>query len=114
MRVCYILIAFDGESNRKQKKGLKVPRPRKFNKLVPREAKLQPAVRVVFRGHQQLTYQALNRIAVEEEGTNQTELARRILTDWVKARLAKPKSAKPKQMNLILGGAKRGQKQSKA
>ncbi len=91
-----------------------MPRPRVFKGLVSKDSKNQPAIRIVFKGNAQLIYHALNKIAREEFETNQTDLARKVLTDWVKAHQSKPKEKKPKQMNLILEGRKNVQTKTKA
>ena len=98
----------------KQIKGGEMPRPRVFKGLVSKDAKQQPAIRIVFKGNAQLVYHAINRIAREEFETNQTDLARKILTDWVKAHQSKPKEKRPKQMNLILEGKKNVKAKTKA
>lgn len=62
-----------------------MPRPRKFKRPVGKDSKSHPAIRIVFKGSQQADYFAILK-AAEDEETNQTDLARRILTDWVKLR----------------------------
>lgn len=84
--------------------------------MVSKESKRQPAIRIDFKGKFQADYFSLNKIAVEDFMTNQTALARQILSDWVKQyREAKAggKVGGYQQMVLILKGSKNGQKPGK-
>lgn len=76
-----------------------MPRPRKFKRPVAKGSKDQPAIRVVFKDAKQSDYFALLK-AAEDEGTNQTDLARRILSDWVKLRGWSGKTGKAKTQNV--------------
>lgn len=72
-----------------------MPRPRKFTRPVAADSGSHPAIRIVFKGAKQSDYFAILR-AAKDEGTNQTDLARRILSDWVKLRGWSGKTGKAK------------------
>lgn len=84
-------------------------RTRVFNKPVTKDAKYKPAVRIVFAGKYQSDYFSLNKIANEDFETNQTNLARIIICEFLKDYREKKKAGKPtgtQQMVMILRGEK--------
>ena len=95
-------------------------RGRVFIKPVGRDSVRFPAIRVEFRGENQIIYFDLMRIAKAKfEGVSQTELARMILRDWTLAVLSKEMPAqKIEQMVMDLRGGQaameKGNKRRKA
>lgn len=80
-------------------------RTRVFTKMVAADAKYQPAVRIVFKGKYQSDYFSLKKIAEEDFDTNQTDLGRKILCDWLNQYREHKKNGdtkKSQQMVLIL------------
>lgn len=47
------------------------------------DSKKTPAIRIEFKGKNLMNYFSLNKVAVEDFETNQTDLCRRILVDWL-------------------------------
>lgn len=87
---------------------------RVFTKMVPADAKYQPAVRIQFKGKHQSDYFSLKKIAEEEFSTNQTNLGRLIICEWLNNfRTARKNGAdgKVKQMVLNLSGGKTAKKE---
>lgn len=84
-------------------------RTRVFTQMVSKDAKYKPAVRIVFTGKDQADYFSLNKIAKEDFETNQTNLARLIICEWLREYREKKKAGKPtgtQQMIMILKGEK--------
>ena len=82
-------------------------RKRMFHRPVSKGAKKLPAIRITFRGVNQLDYFALRKIAEKEDGfnTTQTNLARMIISDWVRdweAKDTKKKEVLVRQLGLNL------------
>lgn len=90
---------------------------RVFTKMVSKDAKYQPAIRVEFRGRFQSDYFSLKKTAETDfDGLTQTGLARLIICDWLKKyRDSKENGVGPKtqQMVMILTGTRDGVKQKK-
>jgi hypothetical protein len=85
-------------------------RKRVFTKIVSKDAKYKPALRITFGGSGQMDLLALVKWADEDFDTNATNLGRMILRDWVKQyRVLKQsgETRKAQQMVLILKGGKK-------
>jgi hypothetical protein len=77
--------------------------------MLPKDAKYMPAIRITFTGKDQSDYFSLNKIATEDFETNQTALARLIITEWLRDYREKKKAGKStgtQQMVMILRGEK--------
>jgi hypothetical protein len=84
-------------------------RKRVYTQIVSKDA-TPPALRIAFPGKGQMDFLALHKWAADDFETNATDLARRILTDWVNQyRTVKKNGQKSKaeQMILNLGGGKK-------
>lgn len=79
--------------------------------MVGKDAKYQPAVRIVFKGKDQSDYFSLKKTAEEDFETTQTALGRLIICDWLKMYRDLKKAGhakKAQQMVMILKGEKKG------
>lgn len=91
-------------------------RTRVFTKMVAADAKYQPAVRIVFKGKCQSDYFSLKKIAEEDFDTNQTDLGRKIICDWLNQYRESKKTGeikKTQQMVLILREGRKKQRPQK-
>lgn len=91
---------------------------RVFTKMVKSDAKYQPAVRITFTGRYQVDYFTLAN-AAEAHGTNQTNMGRQIISDWLRVWRAKQvwnkgeKGTKNQQIILNLKDEKKKKKGAK-
>lgn len=86
-------------------------RKRVFTKMVSKDAKYQPAIRITFKGKDQSDYFSLKKIAEEDFAPiTQTGLGRLIICDWLREyreHKREGRTAKAQQMVMILTGTKK-------